>query len=64
MNIFDHILSSRTLIMLKRKLSLIIVAALMVNISATSLNAFAETINSNEIVESTTQESKQAEIYV
>ena len=37
--------------MLKRKLSLIIVAALMVNISATPLTAIAQTINNKETIE-------------
>lgn len=40
--------------MLKRKLSSIIVIALMTNLSATPLTAFAETINTREI----TQESQ------
>ena len=44
--------------MLKRKLSSIIVVALMTNLAATPLTAFAETINNKEI----TQESQEATV--
>ena len=46
--------------MLKRKLSSIIVAALVTNMTATPLTAFAETVNSNEVIESATEETKEA----
>lgn len=50
--------------MLRRKLSSIIVVALMTNMTATPLTAFAETINTNKAIEEATEteEVKQAQV--